>query len=246
MSQPVVDLVIPALNERNNIDALFDELEPLLGAPIRHVVLADNGSEDGTPERAAERGAVVVHESQRGYGAACLRALAWIETRDAPPDVVAFLDADLSDDPDQIPTLLKPLCQGEADIAIGQRRALAAPGSLNIVQRFGTIWACTLMWLATGRMYRDLGPLRLARWDTFQKLHMADRTWGWTVELQMKAAILDINVAEIDVPYRRRFEGKSKISGTVRGILAAGWKIMATIAELWWKRRRIRQTAASD
>ncbi|MCA9290501.1 MAG: glycosyltransferase family 2 protein, partial [Phycisphaerales bacterium] len=129
------DLVIPALNEASNIDALFDVLDTLGPDDVRHIVLADNGSTDDTAARAAARGAIVVHEPARGYGAACLRALAHLATLDPPPEIITFLDADLADDPRALPTLLAPIRAGDAEIAIGSRVRLAAPGALNLVQR---------------------------------------------------------------------------------------------------------------
>ncbi|MDY7107529.1 MAG: glycosyltransferase family 2 protein [Planctomycetota bacterium] len=240
----IVDFIIPALNERENIDALFDALQKVRaegggGVALRHIVLADNGSTDGTAEQAAARGATVVHEPRRGYGAACLKAVDWFDGQEAPPDVIAFLDADLSDDPAALPTLLAPLARGEAEIVIGCRVKLAEPGALSFVQRFGNNLACALMALLTGRRYRDLGPFRAITWPALKRLAMADRTWGWTVEMQMKAAMLEMPVAEVDVPYRRRREGRSKISGTLRGIITAGYKIIITIIALRLQRRRL-------
>lgn len=237
------DLIIPAFNEETNITALFDALDALRASHpglVRHIVVADNDSADATPKLAAERGAVVVHEPQRGYGAACLKAMAWIDELTDPPDFVAYLDADLSDDPALLPNLLEPINSGEAEIVIGCRQRLAEPGALNHVQRFGNMLACSMMRLFSGRRYHDLGPFRVVKWATLTRLAMADRTWGWTVEMQMKAAILEIPVVEVDVPYRRRHSGKSKISGTVRGVIKAGAKIFSTIFALWWRRKRIR------
>ncbi len=232
------DLIIPALDEAANIEPLFDALEPLRGGVLRHVVLADNGSTDQTPDAAARRGAVVVREPKRGYGAACLKALQWIGDLDEPPEIVAFLDADLSDDPAALPDVLEPIEQGRAELVIGSRVKRAEPGALNIVQRFGNTLACLLMRLTTGRRYHDLGPLRAVRFDTLQRLDMADRSWGWTVEMQVKAALAGIPSVEVDVPYRRRARGRSKISGTVRGVVAAGTKILYTIVALWWRHGR--------
>jgi glycosyltransferase involved in cell wall biosynthesis len=237
----IVDVVIPALDERPNIDALFDALAALPDGTVRHVVVGDNGSTDGTDEAAEARGAIVVHEPQRGYGAACLKALAWIADQDEPPDVVAFLDADLADDPAALPDVIRPIAVGDAEVVIGSRVRLAEPGALNVVQRFGNRLACLLMSVLGGRKYTDLGPLRATTWPTLQRMKMADRTWGWTVEMQMKTALLDIPIAEVDVPYRRRPGGRSKISGTVRGVISAGSKIIGTILGLWWHRRRIRE-----
>lgn len=223
------DLVIPAFNEAGNVEALFEALRPLRGDLLRHVVLADNGSTDGTPDAAAALGAVVVREPQRGYGAACLKALDWITGLAEPPAIVAFLDADLSDDPAALPTVIEPIRRGDADLVIGSRVRLADPGALNFVQRFGNGLACRLMQLTTGRRYHDLGPLRAVRYETLKRLHMRDRTWGWTVEMQAKAALAGVASLEVDVPYRRRVHGRSKISGTVRGVVTAGTKIIVTI-----------------
>ena len=229
------DLIIPALNEATNIDNLFDAIRSLPDGLVRHVILADNGSTDGTPEEALARGAVVVHESYRGYGAACLKAIEWIEQQEVPPDVIAFLDADLSDDPAVLPALLQPIGRNEADIVIGSRVKLAEPGALNAAQRWGGRLACTMIAILAGKRYTDLGPFRAVRWTTFQRLAMADRTWGWTVELQMKAALMKIPTIEIDVPYRRRAAGRSKISGTLRGLVAASTKIITTIITIRWQ-----------
>ena len=234
------DLIIPALNEATNVDDLFDAIQSLPEGLVRRVILADNGSSDGTPEAALARGAVVVHEPQRGYGAACLKAIEWIEQQKVPPDVIAFLDADLSDDPAALKSLLEPIEQDQADIVLGSRIRLAQPGALNLAQRWGGGLACVMMRVLTKKYYTDLGPFRAVRWTTFQQLQMADRTWGWTVELQMKAALMEIPTIEVDVPYRRRAGGRSKISGTLRGLFAAGSKIISTIITIWWNHQRSR------
>ena len=231
------DLIIPALNEVATIDAVLEAVEAFRGDPLRHVILADNGSTDGTPDKAAARGAVVVCEERRGYGAACHKALEWIAELPEPPDVVAFLDADLSDDPSALPSLLEPIAQGKAELVIGSRVRLAEPGALNLVQRFGNGLACLLMWLTTGHRYHDLGPFRAIRWETLQRLAMTDRTWGWTVEMQAKAALAKVPVLEVNVPYRRRAAGRSKISGTVSGVARAGTRIILTIFTVWWRRK---------
>ncbi len=234
------DLIIPAYNEIENIDALFAAIEPVRDR-FRYIILADNGSTDGTGEAAGARDAVVVREQKRGYGATCLAALQWITSNESgPPAIVAFVDADLSDDPRSLPSVLAPIMSGEVDICIGSRVRLAQPGSLNFVQRFGNRLACTMMHILGGVKYSDLGPMRAVRWRTLNGLQMADRTWGWTVEMQMKAALLQIPITEVDVPYRRRHSGRSKISGTVRGVVTAGTKIITTILALWWGRRTLR------
>jgi glycosyltransferase involved in cell wall biosynthesis len=239
--------VIPARNELPNIAGLFDDLGPSRRL-LRHVVLADNGSTDGTAAAAAARGAVVVHEPRRGYGGACLAALRWIEAQAQPPEAVAFLDADRSDDPAALPALLEPIAGRRADLVIGSRRRLAEPGALGVAQRFGNRLACGLTALLTGRRYSDLGPFRAVRWRALRSLRMRDTTWGWTVEMQVKAALRGLRVVEVDVPYRRRAAGRSKISRDLRGAAAAGSRILLTVLRVWWEERSHsdRRSTAAD
>jgi glycosyltransferase involved in cell wall biosynthesis len=232
----VCDLIIPALDEAPNIGPLFQSLAPLRNGTLRRIVLADNGSSDDTVALAQEQGAVVVVEPKRGYGAACLKGLAWIKAQEKPPDAIAFLDADLSDDPAAITELLAPIASGAAELVIGSRVARAEPGALSAVQRYGNGLACFLMRILTGRRHTDLGPMRTVTWSALQRLKMADTTWGWTVEMQMKAALLGIPALEVDVPYRRRCGGRSKISGTLKGVVTAGSRIIWTIIALRWNR----------
>ena len=227
------DLIIPAVNEAENLPALAHALASLRAdGTLRRVVLADNGSTDATPDLAREAGFTVVHEPRRGYGNACLAGLAAVA--DDPPDAVAFLDADLADDPAGLPGLIAPIADGRADLVLGQRRRLAEPGALDPHQAFGNWLACTLLRVTTGRRYRDLGPLRVVRWRSLQELNMCDPTWGWTVEMQYKAARQGLRIEEIDVPYRKRNAGKSKISGSLIGSARAGTKIITVLAKLWW------------
>ena len=233
-----VDLVIPAFNEEANMPAL---LEALPWSALRHVVVADNASTDRTAELAAAGGAQVVHESQRGYGAACLAALAWIAQRAEPPTAVAFLDADLSDDPAALPRLAEPVLHDRADLVLADRTQYADRGALEPHQRFGTALACRLLRATTGQRYQDLGPMRVVRYTSLTAMQMTDRTWGWTVEMQFKAAKLGLRIEEMAVPYRCRHAGKSKISGSIVGSAKAGWKIFTTIA---WLQRRWRARTA--
>lgn len=228
--KPIVDLIIPAFNEQQNIVALGCAIPR---DHFRHIILVDNNSTDNTAELARQQGFVVLHEPERGYGAACLKGISWLKLQKPAPEMVAFCDADLSDDPALLADLTKPIARGEAMMVIGSRRRLAQPGSLTFTQRFGNRLACFLIWITTGKRFTDLGPMRIIDWQTLLDLNMRDTTWGWTVEMQYKAASRKLDCIDIDVPYRRRHAGKSKISGSIKGSIKAGYKILMTIFCLW-------------
>ena len=192
--------------------------------------MVDNGSTDRTAEVAREHGANVVREDQRGYGAACLRGIAEVAALGAAdPDILVFLDGDHSDHPDELPEVVAPILAGEAHLVIGSRAlGRAERGALTPQQVHGNRLACWLMRVILRHRYTDLGPFRAIRWDALQALEMRDRDYGWTVEMQMKAVRRGLRVAEVPVSYRRRI-GRSKISGTVRGTIMAGCKIITTI-----------------
>lgn len=218
-----VDVIIPALNEEH---ALPRVLADIPRPPVRRVVVADNGSTDGTSRVARDGGAEVVHQPERGYGAACLKALALLEAD--PPDVVVFLDGDYSDHPEELPHLLEPIAQG-ADLVIGSRVQRARRGALTPQQRVGNAIACVALRVLYRARYTDLGPFRAIRWDALSRLNMVDRNYGWTVEMQIKAAQQGLKHAEVPVSYRERI-GESKVSGTVRGTLGASRKILWLLA----------------
>src|SRR5262245_61394135 len=224
-----VAAVIPALNEEGTIGLVLADLRA--GAlPVERVVVCDNGSSDATAAVARDAGALVVVEPRRGYGAACLRAIAALVAD--PPDVVLFLDADRSDDVADGPALLQPIFEGRAAMVIGSRALGGAePGSMTPAQRFGNALASFLLRRLYGVPATDLGPFRAIRWEALTALGMRDRDFGWTVEMQVKAARLGIPSAEVPVRYRRRAgTAPSKVSGTVRGTILAGAKILGTIA----------------
>lgn len=221
----IVDAVIPALDEAESIGAVLDSLPR---AFLRRLVVCDNGSRDGTADVARAHGALVVPEPRRGYGSACLRALAVL--REDPPDTVLFLDADGSDDPADLPSLLQPIADGRADLVIGSR-ALGErePGALTPQARFGNALATALIRTFYGAHWTDLGPFRAVRWEALERLGMRDPDFGWTVEMQVKAARAGLRGVEVPVRYRRRV-GRSKIAGTLSGSVRAGVKILGTIA----------------
>jgi len=195
------------------------------------VIVVDNGSTDRTAQVAREGGATVVLEAHRGYGAACLAGIAFL--RQHPPDLLVFMDADYSDDPTQVAELLGPLLEDRADLVVGSRvLGEPEPGSLSLVQRWGNRLATLLLGLLFHTRYTDLGPFRAISWNALERLAMRDRDFGWTVEMQARAAKLGLRSIEVPVRYRRRILGRSKVSGTLSGIWGASTKILLTIARV--------------
>ena len=230
MSLQNVVVIIPAYNEESALPLVLRDL-PEVG----RVIVANNGSTDRTAEVASAAGATVVHESRRGYGAACLAGLAELRRRidagEPAPGVVAFVDADYSDHPDQLPSLVQPILEDRADFVLGSRLlGQCEPGAMPPQSRYGNRLACWLMRRLFGARYTDLGPFRAIGYPELCRLEMADANFGWTVEMQIKAAKSALRIVELPVSYRKRI-GTSKISGTVRGTILAGSKILYTIAK---------------
>ena len=221
-------LIIPALNEADSIGRLLDQVPRGLFAQI---IVVDNGSQDSTAEVARAAGAEVVEEPRRGYGRACLAGLARVLPGTSS---VAFIDADLSDDPTDLEPLLHILEEGEWDLVVGSRvLGCAEPGSLTSLQRFGNWLATRLIRFLWGVSFTDLGPLRVLKRDSLRRLALRDQNFGWNVEMQAKAARLGLRVTELPVSYRRRRFGTSKISGTLLGSITAGITILLTIYRCW-------------
>lgn len=224
-----IAVIVPALNEQQALPLVLREIPR---SSVRRVIVADNGSTDRTAEVARQNGAEVVHESERGYGAACLKALAHLAAD--PPDIVVFLDGDYSDHPSELPSLIDPILAGDADMVIGSRaRGRRERGALSPQQQVGNAIACRALRLLYGVRYTDLGPFRAIRWQTLQALGMQDRNYGWTVEMQIKAARRGVAYCEVPVSYRQRI-GVSKVSGTVRGSVSAGAKILWLLGRYAW------------
>jgi len=224
MSRPLprVSVVIPALNEETSLPLVLDALPRRI---VHEVVVVDNGSTDGTARVAREKGARVVTEPRRGYGRACLSGIAALDG----PDIVAFLDADFSDRPEELADVLAPLLEDRADLVIGSRMiGQRERGALLPQALFGNWLATLLIRLLWGERFTDLGPFRAIRADALDRLQMSDPDYGWTVEMQVKAAKAKLRCVEVPVSYRRRV-GRSKITGTLRGTVLASRKILGTI-----------------
>lgn len=220
-----IDVVIPALNEERSLPLVLADLPR---PPVRRVVVADNGSSDGTARVARKGGAEVVDAPRRGYGSACLAGLDHLR-KTGPPDIVVFVDADWSDHPEELPRLIAPILAGEADLVIGSRiLGSREPGALLPQARAGNLIACGLIRLLYRHRFTDLGPFRAIRWDALERLGMSDPNFGWTAEMQVKALRKGLRCAEVPVSYRRRV-GVSKITGTMTGTVRAGYKILWTV-----------------
>ena len=221
MAAPKISVIIPAFNEERAIGRVLDEIP----STVSEVIVVDNGSTDATAAIAQLRGAVVIHEPTRGYGQACLRGLSALSYT----DIVVFLDGDYSDFPEEMPALYEPIVSGAADLVVGSRvLGQREKGALLPQARFGN-WLSTrlIRWLF-GVSFTDLGPFRAIDHKALKRLEMCDRDFGWTVEMQVKAARLEMRCTEVPVRYRKRI-GISKISGTLSGSVRAGHKILWTI-----------------
>ena len=195
---------------------------------IRDIIVCNNGSTDQTAQVAAA-GATVVNQPKKGYGNACLKGMEYIAQKTIKPDIIVFLDADYSDHPEEMTLIITPITEGVADLVIGSR-ALGAreSGSMTPQQVFGNWLATRLIQLFFNTSFTDLGPFRAIRYDKLLDINMIDKNFGWTVEMQVKAAKRKLRCVEIPVTYRRRI-GVSKVSGTVKGTILAGYKIILTI-----------------
>lgn len=237
-------VVVPALNEERSIGHVVDGLRSQRNddgtTVVDVIVVCDNGSGDQTAHRAEKHGAVVVREPRRGYGRACLSALARL--REQPVDVVIFMDGDNTFDANALTGFLEQITKG-ADLVIGSRRkGVCEPGALSASQRFGNDLAAFLIRLFWRVSVTDLGPYRAIRSDSLGKLGMKDEAFGWTVEMQVKAIQQGMQVVEIPANARRRY-GKSRISGTLFGVIKAGYGILSTIFVLRWKEHRLLKPA---
>ncbi len=225
----VVDIIIPAFNEEGSIGKVVDEIPKGL---VRDILVCDNNSTDTTAAVAKAAGAIIVPAPKKGYGSACLAGHAYIAARPAEelPDIVAYIDGDLSDYPGQLGQVIAPLINGEADLVIGSRAlGKRQDGAMLPHQMFGNWLATTLIRLIWRVKFTDLGPFRAVTYPALMKIDMKDPDFGWTVEMQVKAAKHKMRSVEVPVDYRNRAHGKSKVSGSLKNSYLAGQKILYTI-----------------
>lgn len=226
MKQADVRVIIPAFNEQNAVGLVLDEIPEGI---VKEVIVVDNGSMDNTFEVAQSKGATALREENKGYGNACLKALNYLTVKKLNPDIIVFLDGDHSDYPEELPKLITPILEDKADLVIGSRElGNREKGSMTFPQIFGNWLATTLIKALYGIRFSDLGPFRAIRYTNLKDLQMSDKNFGWTVEMQIKAAKKKIRCTEVPVNYRHRI-GVSKVSGTIKGSIMAGYKILYCI-----------------
>jgi glycosyltransferase involved in cell wall biosynthesis len=221
----MIYIIIPAYNEENSIAKVLQEIPKNLA---KEIIVVNNASTDNTAQIAENHGAVVLSQPKKGYGNACLKGLEYLKTKNHV-GIVVFMDGDYSDYPAQMTDLVKPILENTADLVIGSRAlGKRQTGSMTAAQIFGNWLATNLLKIIYGIKFTDLGPFRAINYESLLILEMQDTTYGWTVEMQLKAAKHKLRCKEVAVDYRKRI-GVSKISGTVKGVIMAGYKILYTI-----------------
>ncbi|MCP4522421.1 MAG: glycosyltransferase family 2 protein [Cytophagales bacterium] len=226
MKKTVIKVIIPAYNEEQSISNVIRDIPKDW---VSEVIVVNNNSLDATEEVARKAGATVLTEKRMGYGFACLKGLEYLRLSEEKPNIVVFIDGDYSDYPEELPNLAKLIIEQDMDLVIGSRAlGKREKGSMTIPQVFGNWLATNLIRIFYKVSFTDLGPFRAMKYDKLEALNMKDETYGWTVEMQVKAAKKGYKCTEIPVTYRQRI-GVSKVSGTVKGTILAGYKILGTI-----------------
>ncbi len=225
-NQPTIVVIIPALNEEDSIGKVVNEIPK---DNVLAILVCNNGSSDQTEEVAKKAGAIVLNEPKPGYGWACLKGMDYVSKMETKPDIIVFIDGDYSDYPAELTNVVAPIIHQQIDLVIGSR-ALGAKekGSMTFPQRFGNWLATRLMRLFYRVRYTDLGPFRAIKYSKLCQLNMQDKTYGWTIEMQLKAAKHKLTYTEVPVNYKKRI-GVSKVSGTIKGTIMAGYKIIFAI-----------------
>ncbi|GGK21274.1 glycosyl hydrolase [Yeosuana aromativorans] len=222
---PRIKVIIPAYNEEHSIANVINDIPKI----VDEVIVVNNNSNDETAKNAIKAGATVLTETNKGYGFACLKGLDYIAAHSEKPDIIVFLDGDYSDYPEELSKLVKPIIDDNIDLVIGARtKALREPHSMTPQQVFGNWLATFLMKFMYGARFTDLGPFRAIKYQKLLDLHMEDKTYGWTVEMQLKALKQKLSYIEVPVKYKQRI-GVSKVSGTIKGSIFAGLIILGWI-----------------
>ena len=228
---PVIKVIIPAFNEQDSIANVINDIPKI----VNEVIVVSNNSTDNTEENARKAGATVLKETQKGYGYACLKGMDYIAQQEQKPDIIVFLDGDYSDYPEQLTEIVDPIISKDIDFVLGARvKELREAGSMTPQQVFGNWLATFLMKLFFNSTFSDLGPFRAIKYNKLLALNMEDKTYGWTVEMQLKVLKQKMTYKEIPVKYRNRI-GVSKVSGTVKGTIFAGVKILTWIFKYSFK-----------
>lgn len=228
---PIIKVIIPAYNEQDSITHVINDIPK----SVNEVIVVSNNSADNTEENAKNAGATVLTENQKGYGYACLKGMEHIAKQKTKPDIIVFLDGDYSDYPEELTKITAPIVNDNIDFVIGARvKRLREQGSMTKPQIFGNWLATSLMKLLFNSTFTDLGPFRAIKYDKLLALQMEDKTYGWTVEMQLKALKQKLSYVEIPVNYRNRI-GVSKVSGTIKGAIFAGFKILGWIFKYSFK-----------
>ncbi len=222
---PIINVIIPAYNEEASIAHVIKEIPDI----VSEIIVVSNNSTDSTESVAKHAGATVLKEEQRGYGYACLRGMEYIASKELKPNIIVFLDGDYSDYPEELTTVIAPIINNDIDLVIGSRvKKLRESGAMTFPQIFGNWLATSLMTLFFNAKFTDLGPFRAIKYDKLLALEMEDKTYGWTVEMQLKVLKKKYSYVEVPVSYKKRI-GVSKVSGTIKGAIFAGVKILSWI-----------------
>ncbi|AJR02551.1 glycosyltransferase family 2 protein [Siansivirga zeaxanthinifaciens] len=228
----LIKVIIPAYNEADSIALVIKDIPKI----VDEIIVVNNNSNDKTEEHAKKAGATVLNEEKRGYGYACLKGLNYIANQPIKPNIIVFLDGDYSDYPEELTKIIAPIIDKNIDFVVGARvKNLREKGSMTIPQIFGNWLATKLMRIFYGAKFTDLGPFRAIKYDKLLKINMIDKTYGWTVEMQLKVLKHKLSYTEVPVNYRDRI-GVSKVSGTIKGSIFAGVKILSWIFKYSFKK----------